>query len=67
MQQNLTPSGVRALAATMVRGGVPDLPPYTAAVMIDALDSLTRALLVDALGLSPHEARTVLDHLWAAR
>jgi hypothetical protein len=64
---NLTTSGTRALVAVMCRGAVPDLPPHTATVAVDALDAITRTLLVDVLGLSPAEALTVLAELWGVR
>lgn len=48
----------------MVRGALPDVPPHTATVMVDALDALSRALLVDVLGLSPAAALDLLDYLW---
>jgi hypothetical protein len=60
----LTPSGVRAVAATMVSAAVPTTPPHTATTMIDAVDLVTRTLLIDVLGLSPAEALAVLDYLW---
>ena len=63
----LTPSGTRAVASTMCRGAVPGLPAHTYATVVDALDALTGALLVTTLGMTPNEARVVLDYLWAAR
>jgi hypothetical protein len=39
----------------------------TATVAAELLDALSRTLLVDVLGATPIEARTVLDYLWAAR
>jgi hypothetical protein len=35
--------------------------------MIDALDALSRALLVQVIGLSPIEALAIQSHLWATR
>ena len=65
----LTPSSARALVAVMIRGTAAgsDLPVATATVAAELLDALSRTLLVDVLGATPIEARTVLDYLWAAR
>jgi hypothetical protein len=51
----------------MTATAVPDLPPHTATVMIDALDALSRALLVQVIGLSPIEALAIQSYLWSAR
>jgi hypothetical protein len=51
----------------MCRGAVPGLPAHTYTTVVDALDALTAALLVTTLGMTPNEARVVLDYLWAAR
>lgn len=62
----LTPSGTRAAAAVMVRSAVPQIPAHTASTVIDALDLVTRTLLIDVLGLTPAEALTVADYVWRA-
>lgn len=63
----LTPSGTRALVATMCRDAAPDVPPHTASTVVDGLDAISRVLLVELLGLTPAEALTVLSELWAVR
>ena len=63
----LTPSGVRAAAATMARAAVPAVPPHTASTVVDAVDLVTRTLLIDVLGLSPQEALHIADYLWSLR
>jgi hypothetical protein len=50
----------------MVRAAVPAVPPHTASTVIDALDLITRTVLIDVLGLSPVEALDVTDYLWRA-
>jgi hypothetical protein len=65
--QPLTPSGIRAVAASMAATAVPNLLPHTATVMIDALDALSRALLVQVIGLAPIEAMAIQSYLWSAR
>jgi hypothetical protein len=46
---------------------VPGLRPHTYTTVVDALDALTAALLVTTLGMTPNQARIVLDYLWTAR
>lgn len=60
----LTPSGVRALAATMAGGANPTIPPHTVTTVIDALDAVSKTLLVTILDLTPAEALAVQDVLW---
>lgn len=62
----LTPSGVRAAAAVMVRSAIPAIPPHTATTVIDLLDAVTRTVLVEVLGLTPGQALDLLDYLWRA-
>ena len=67
MQENalpLTQSGTRAVAAGMVVTAVPTTPPHSASVALEAVDAVSRAVLVDVLGLSRDESRTVLAVLW---
>jgi hypothetical protein len=62
----LTPSGIRATAAVMVRAADPAVPPIVATTLVDLVDQLTATVLLGA-GLSPTESLTVLSFLWAAR
>ena len=56
---NLAPAELRQLAATMVRGAVPDVPAR-------AIDAAVWAMF-GSLGMTPREAAVVADFLWAAR
>ena len=62
----LTPIGIRATAAVMVRAADPAVPPIVATTLVDLVDQLTATVLLGA-GLSPAESLTVLDYLWTAR
>jgi hypothetical protein len=43
----------------MIRTAVPDVPPHTASTVVDALDLITRTVLLDVLGHSGRSARPV--------
>jgi hypothetical protein len=58
----LSPSGRRAVAATML-GTVTAVPPYACSLLLDTLDALSWSLLAVA-GATPAEARQVLGVLW---
>jgi hypothetical protein len=58
----LSPSGRRAMAATML-GTATLVPPLAASLLLDALDAVSWGLLA-ATGASPLEARAVLAALW---
>jgi hypothetical protein len=62
----LSPPELRQLAAIMVAGAVPGIPPRAASLTVDAIDAAVWAIL-GSLGLTPREAAVVADALWAAR
>ena len=59
----LSPSGRRALAASMVRGAVPDVHPLVATTVVDLLDTVSECILA-GVGVSPDNSRAILDALW---
>ena len=62
----LAPHELRQLAATMVTGAIPGVPPRVASLAVDAIDAAVWAML-GSLGLTPREAQLIADALWAAR
>lgn len=58
----LSPSGRRALAATML-GTATALPPFAASLLVDALDCVSWVMLATA-GATPIEARQILSAMW---
>ena len=58
----LSPSGRRALAATMI-GTATGAPPLVCSTLADLLDAVSFTVLSTA-GLSPNESRAVLTAMW---
>lgn len=61
----LTPTGRRALAATMIGTANRAAWPTDATLLVEAVDLVSGALMALA-GVSPDEARAVLAALWAS-
>jgi hypothetical protein len=62
----LAPHELRQLAATMVTGAIPGVPPRVASLAVDAIDAAVWAML-GSLGLTPQQVSVVAAILWGTR